>query len=96
MPSHLWGSIGSLICQLQPHTFKMIMSNKELIWKMSTAFNTTSTCNTPCIKNLASVVVSVIGPSNLWKTTEVEHMGIIISGNKQNYFYLIIENVIKI
>lgn len=92
MPSHLWSSIGSLICQLQPRTFKMIMPNEELFWKMSSAFNTINTCDIPCLKNLASVVVSVIGPSNLWKTAEVEHMGIILSGNKYNAFYFFVAN----
>lgn len=83
MPSHLWSSFGSLICQLQPRTLRIIMLNKELFWKMSSAFNTIKTCNTPCIKNLASIAISVTGQSNLWKTSEVERMGIIPSGSKQ-------------
>lgn len=80
MPSHLWGSFGSLICQLQPRTFKIIMPNKELFWKTSSTFNTIKTCDTPCIKNLASVAISIIGQSNSWKIAEVERMGIILSG----------------
>lgn len=80
IPSHLWGAFGSLLCQLQPRTFKIIMPNKELFWKTSTAFNTIKTCDMSCIKNLASIAVSVIGQSNSWKTSEVERMGIIISG----------------
>lgn len=83
MPSHLWGSLGSMICQLQPRTLKIIMPNKELFWKTSSAFNVIKTCDIPCIKNLASIAVSVIGQSNSWKTAEVERMGIILSGNKQ-------------
>lgn len=82
MPLHLWGSFGSLICQLQPNTFKMIMNSKELFWKISPAFNTINTCDIPCMNNLASVAISTIGPSNLWKTAEVETMGIILAGNK--------------
>jgi len=83
IPSHLWGSFGSLICQLQPRTFKIIMPNKELFWKTSTTFSAIKTCDIPCIKNLASVAISVIGQSNSWKTSEVERLGIILSGNKQ-------------
>lgn len=92
MPSHLWGSIGSLICQLQPRTFKMIMPNKELFWRMSSAFNTINTCDIPCIQNLALVAVSVIGESSLWKTAEVEQMGIMLSGNKHNSNLIVINN----
>lgn len=80
MPSHLWGSFGSLICKLPPRIFKIIMPNKELFWKTSSAFNTIKSCDMSCIKNLASIAVSVIGQSNIWKTAEVERMGIILSG----------------
>lgn len=80
MPSHLWGSFGSLICQLKPSTFKTIMANRELFWKTSPAFNTINTCDTPCMKHLASIAVSVIGPSNLWKTAEVERLGVTLAG----------------
>ncbi|XP_016659329.2 uncharacterized protein LOC100160532 [Acyrthosiphon pisum] len=80
MPSHLWGSFGSLICELPPHYSKLIMPNKELFWKTSSAFNTITSCDMPCIINLASIAVSVIGQSNSWKTAEVERMGIILSG----------------
>ncbi|XP_022161558.1 uncharacterized protein LOC111027479 [Myzus persicae] len=80
MPSHLWGSFGSLICKLPPHYSKIIMPNKELFWKTSSAFNTIQSCYLSCIKNLASIAVSVLGQSNSWKTAEVERMGIILSG----------------
>lgn len=80
MPSHMWGSFGSLLCHLQPRTFKIIIHNKELFWKTSSAFNNIRTCDMPCIQNLASIAVSVIGHSDLWKTAEVELMGVIPSG----------------
>uniref|UniRef100_A0A2S2NSI1 Otoancorin n=1 Tax=Schizaphis graminum TaxID=13262 RepID=A0A2S2NSI1_SCHGA len=80
MPSHLWGSFGSLICKLPPRIFKIIMPNKELFWKTSSAFNTIKSCDMSCISNLASIAISVIGQSNTWKTAEVERMGIILSG----------------
>lgn len=83
IPSHLWGSFGSLICQLQPRTLKIIMPDNELFWKTSSAFNTIKACDSPCVKNLASIAISVIGQSNLWKTAEVERMGIILSGSIQ-------------
>lgn len=88
MLSHLWGSFGSLLCHLQPRTFKIIMPNKELFWKTSSAFNAIKTCDIPCIKHLASIAISVIGQSNSWKTAEVERMGIILSGIKLVYFIL--------
>lgn len=81
MPLHLWGSFGSLICQLEHRIFKIIMPNRELFWKMSSAFNTMKTYDMPCITKLASIAVSLIGQPNLWKSTEVEHMGIIICGS---------------
>ncbi|XP_025197043.1 uncharacterized protein LOC112595869 [Melanaphis sacchari] len=80
MPSHLWGSFGSLICKLPPRIFKIIMPNKELFWKTSSAFNTITSCDMSCINNLASIAVSVIGQSNTWKTAEVERMGMILAG----------------
>ncbi|VVC44291.1 Hypothetical protein CINCED_3A001515 [Cinara cedri] len=80
MPLHLWSSFGSLICQLEPRMYKIIMPNKELFWKTCSAFNNIKTYDKPCIRNLASIAVSVIGQPNLWTTTEVEHMGIIICG----------------
>ncbi|XP_060861457.1 uncharacterized protein LOC132938560 [Metopolophium dirhodum] len=80
MPSHLWGSFGSLICKLPPHYSKLIMPSKELFWKTSSAFNTITSCDMSCINNLASIAVSVIGQSNSWKTAEVERLGIILSG----------------
>lgn len=80
MLSHMWGSFGSLLCHLQPRTFKIIMPNKELFWRTSSAYKNIRTCDTPCIQNLASIAVSVIGPSDVWKTAEVELMGIIPSG----------------
>lgn len=80
IPSHLWGIFGSLLCQLQPRSFKIIMPNKELFWKTSSAFNTIKSCDMPCIKNLASIAVSVIGQSSSWNTAEVERLGIILSG----------------
>lgn len=83
IPSHLWGSFGSLICQLQPRTLKIIMPNNELFWKTSSAFNTINACDIPCIKNLASIAISIIGQANSWKTAEVERMGIILSGSIQ-------------
>jgi len=82
MPSHLWGSFGSLICKLPPRIFKIIMPNKELFWKTSSAFNTIKSCDMSCINNLASIAISVIGQSNTWKTAEVERMGIILSGSR--------------
>lgn len=90
MPSHLWGSFGSLICQLQPRSFKIIMPNKDLFWKMSSAFKRINVCDTPCIKNLASIAVSVVGQSSSWKTAEVDHMGIVVSGNK--YLISVLKN----
>ena len=81
MPSHLWGSFGSLICKLPSRIFKIIMPNKELFWKTSSAFNTIKSCDMPCINNLASIAVSVIGQSSSWRTAEVERMGIILSGS---------------
>jgi hypothetical protein len=82
MPSHLWGSFGSLICKLPPRISKIIMPNKELFWKTSSAFNTIKSCDMSCINNLASIAISVIGQSNTWKTAEVERMGIILSGSR--------------
>lgn len=82
MPSYLWGTFGSLICQLPPQFFKIIMPNKELFWKTSSAFNTIKSCDVTCTQHLASIAVSIIGQSNTWKTAEVERMGIILSGNK--------------
>lgn len=55
---------------------------------MSSAFNAIKVCYTLCIKNLASIAVSVNGPSNLWKTSEVERMGIIVSGIKKNDYFI--------
>lgn len=98
MPLYLWASIGSLICQLEPRIFKIILPNKELFWKMSLSFNTMKTYDMPCITNLALIAVSVIGQPNLWTVTEVEHMGIIICGNKSIiiYYKFIINKSIRI
>lgn len=82
MPLHLWGSFGSLICQLEHRIFKIIMPNRELFWKISSAFNSMKTSDMPCITKLASNAASVIGQPDLWTATEVEHMGIIICGSK--------------
>lgn len=64
---------------------------------MSSAFNAIQVCNTHCIKNLASIAISVNGPLNIWKTSEVEHMGIIISGIKliNTLLVIIIEKSLK-
>ncbi|XP_050441383.1 uncharacterized protein LOC126846182 isoform X2 [Adelges cooleyi] len=92
MPPYLWGLFGSLMCQLQPRTVQLAMLTKELFWKSSSAFTTITTCDEPCVKNLASIAISKVGQSDTWKTAEVERMGIIVSGINTTQWKLLLDN----
>ncbi|XP_050528946.1 uncharacterized protein LOC126898698 [Daktulosphaira vitifoliae] len=78
--NHLWGSFGSLICQLPQQTVQIMMHTSDLFWETSTAFKSILMCDDMCVKNLALIAISRIGESKFWSASEIERMGVIIAG----------------